>query len=95
MVRQVVFGAKGSTAYILESALAANRRRALIEHAHANRPLAPDYSGSSEFMGQREAVDGSLVDPALTHFVARRQVDSNRQFVIVGIPSSPKLVGQG
>ena len=31
MVRQVVFGAKGSTAYILESALAANLRRARSE----------------------------------------------------------------
>ena len=28
---------------------AAHRRRAFIEHAHSNRPHAPDYSGSDEF----------------------------------------------
>ena len=57
----------------LAGAEAANRRRALIEHAYASRPFAPDYSGSSDFLGNRDSQDGTLVDPALTQFVARRQ----------------------
>ena len=57
----------------LAGAEAANRRRSLIEYAHHGRPLAPDYGGSEELLGHRDTQDGSLVDPALTTFVAKRQ----------------------
>lgn len=57
----------------LAAAEAMNRRRALIEHAHAGRPDAPSYEAAEEFLGVRDSADGSLVDPALTQHAARRQ----------------------
>ena len=57
----------------LASAEALNRRRSLIEIAHQGRPEAPTYEAAEEIMGVREAVDGSVVDPALTQHAAKRQ----------------------
>ena len=50
-----------------------NRRRTLIEHAHQGRPDTPSYEGAEEFLGVRDAADGSLIDPALQQHAARRQ----------------------
>lgn len=57
----------------LASAEALNRRRSLIEHAHQGRPDAPSYEGAEDFLGVREAADGSIMDPALTSHVAKKQ----------------------
>ena len=57
----------------LASAEALNRRRALIEIAHQGRPDAPSYEAAEEVLGVREAMDGSVVDPALTQHAAKRQ----------------------
>ena len=57
----------------LASAEALNRRRALIEAAHSGHPESPNYEGSEEYLGIAEAGDGSVLDPALTAFVAGRQ----------------------
>ena len=48
------------------------RRKALIEQAHAGRPDAPSYEGAEHFEGVTEQTDGSMIDPALTRFVASR-----------------------
>jgi hypothetical protein len=52
---------------------ALNRRRTVIEFAHSGRPDAPSYEGAEEFMGVKESADGTVVDPALTMFVAKKQ----------------------
>ncbi|CAK9080024.1 unnamed protein product [Durusdinium trenchii] len=57
----------------LAPAEALNRRRALIEHAHSGRPDTPSYEGAEDFMGIKDTADGSLVDPALLQFTAKRQ----------------------
>ena len=57
----------------LASAEALNRRRTLIEHAHQGRPDAPSYEGAEDFMGVRDAADGSLIDPSLTSYSAKKQ----------------------
>ena len=57
----------------IAAAEALNRRRALIEHAHAGRPDTPSYEGAEEFLGVKESADGSLVDPALTQHAAKKQ----------------------
>ena len=45
----------------LASAEALNRRRSLIE-AGQGRPEAPSYEGAEEFLGIREAMEGSVID---------------------------------
>ena len=45
----------------------------MIEAAHVGRPEAPSYEAAEEFMGMREAADGSLIDPALSLHVAKRR----------------------
>ncbi|CAK9091403.1 Protease PrsW (Protease responsible for activating sigma-W) [Durusdinium trenchii] len=57
----------------IAAAEALNRRRTLIEHAHQGRPDAPSYEGAEDFLGVRESADGSIVDPALAAFAAKRQ----------------------
>ena len=57
----------------LASAEALNRRRSLIEIAHQGRPDAPSYEAAEEYLGMREAADGTVVDPALTQHAAKRQ----------------------
>lgn len=57
----------------IAAAEALNRRRTLIEHAHQGRPDAPSYEGAEDFLGVRESSDGSIVDPALAAFAAKRQ----------------------
>ena len=57
----------------LASAEALNRRRTLIEVAHQGRPEAPSYDAAEEYLGVRDAVDGTIVDPALTQHAAKRQ----------------------
>ena len=57
----------------LACAEALNRRRALIEVAHQGRPEAPSYEGAEEMLGVKETADGSLVDPALTQYSAKKQ----------------------
>lgn len=56
----------------LASAEALNRRRTLIEQAHQGRPEAPSYEAAEDIMGIREAGDGSIIDPALTQFAAKK-----------------------
>ena len=56
----------------LASAEALNRRRTLIEQAHQGRPDAPSYESAEDIMGIRESLDGSLIDPALTQYAARK-----------------------
>ena len=58
MARQVVFGAKGSTAYILESAVAANLRLARSEvgsDGSAQVTSLPLTGAQTEIMGRGEA----------------------------------------
>ena len=50
-----------------------NRRRCLIEAAHSGHPESPNYEAAEEFMGVGEALDGTLLDPALVSYVAKRQ----------------------
>lgn len=57
----------------LACAEALNRRRALIEVAHQGRPEAPSYEGAEEMLGVKETADGSLIDPALTQYSAKKQ----------------------
>ena len=57
----------------IAGAEALNRRRTLIEMAHQGRPEAPSYAGAEEVLGVRESTDGSVVDPAITAYAAKRQ----------------------
>jgi len=57
----------------LASAEYLNRRRTLIEFAHSGSPESPSYEAAEDVMGSAEAADGSVVDPALTRYVAKRQ----------------------
>ena len=57
----------------LASAESFNRRRSLIEIAHQGRPEAPSYEAAEEYVGVREAADGTVVGPALTQRAAKRQ----------------------
>ena len=50
-----------------------NRRRVLIEVAHAGHPESPNYEGAEEYLGVTESGDGTIIDPALTSHVAARQ----------------------
>ena len=36
-------------------------------------PHTPSYDGGDEFLGAQEAVDGTLVDPMLTSYVATKR----------------------
>ena len=57
----------------IAGAEALNRRRTLIEIAHQGRPEAPSYAGAEEVLGLRDSTDGSVVDPAITAYAAKRQ----------------------
>jgi len=50
-----------------------NRRRALIEQAHQQRPEAPIFESAEAFMGTREPADGTLIDDQLARHVAARE----------------------
>ena len=57
----------------IAGAEALNRRRTLIEMAHQGRPEAPSYAGAEEALGLRESTDGSVVDPAISAYAAKKQ----------------------
>ena len=57
----------------LASVEALNRRRALVEHAHQGRLDVFSYEAAEEIMGIKDLTDGSLVDPSLLQYAARRQ----------------------
>ncbi len=48
------------------------KRRQLIERAHHGSPDAPNYAGASYFMGVRESMDGTIIDPANEKYTADR-----------------------
>ena len=54
----------------LAGAEALNRRRVLIEVAHAGHPDTPSYEGAEEYLGHKESAYGTVADPALTAYVA-------------------------
>ncbi|CAE7434980.1 unnamed protein product [Symbiodinium sp. KB8] len=57
----------------IAGAEALNRRRTLIEITHQGRPEAPSYAGAEEVLGLRDSTDGSVVDPAIAAYAAKRQ----------------------
>ena len=49
-----------------------NRRRQLIETAHAGSADSPNWEAAEEYLGTKENADGSVIDPALEKQVADR-----------------------
>ena len=49
-------------------------RRKVIEFAHENRPEAPSFDIAEEFMGDREAASGTLIDQRRIARMAAMQV---------------------
>ena len=48
------------------------RRLSTIEQAYHNRPDAPNYDHSEYMSGIMETADGSLVNPALVEYTAKK-----------------------
>ena len=48
------------------------KRMELIEEAYRGRPAAPNYEGAEHWLGQRETLDGTLINPELWKHAASR-----------------------
>ena len=48
------------------------KRMQLIERAYRGSPDAPNYAGQDHFLGVRDSVDGTIIDPANVRYTADR-----------------------